>query len=171
MSWLQGPARLIIIITQPLQLGHMGAAEGERGSAPTRQLVAEAMLMWAVEGMVLELSLPCGWGRLLLWDGFVLLLGETCLAGLWRSAVCSSPPARVITELLLWMLCALHASQTYGRPLRWPRWPQVTVPQAICQPVLRDTGNGALGTCFLLSLILCFSLLPQACFGIVATHG
>lgn len=26
------------------------------------------------------------------------------------------------------------------------RWPQVTVPQAICQPVLQDTGNGALGT-------------------------
>lgn len=90
---------------------------------------------------VLELSLPCGRGRLLLRDAFVPLLGETCPGrALVFGSVCSSPSACVITELLLWMLRPLNTPRIYGRPLLWARWLQVTIAQVICQPVCRRQG-------------------------------
>lgn len=118
---------------RPLPLGHVGAADRERGSAPARRLVAVAVLMWAVEGTVLELSSSCGRGRLLLWGGFVFLLGETCPSrALAFGSVCFSPSARVRAELLSWLLCLLYAPQIYGWPLLWAGWPRVTVPQPAC---------------------------------------
>lgn len=98
-------------------------------------------LMWAVEGTVLNLSLSCGRGRLLLRDGFVPLLGEMCPGrALVFGSVCSSPSARATAELLLWVLRPLYAPRVYGQLLLRARWPRGTVPPGISQPVRRTQG-------------------------------
>lgn len=83
---------------QPLQLGRTGAVDGERGSAPSWQLLG------AVEGTVLNLSLSCHWGRQLLCRGFVPLLGETCPGRLWCSVLFALLHLPAVTELFPWML-------------------------------------------------------------------